>query len=117
LFLGEFELETAQAVSRQAVFRPLSRYPGVFRDFSFLVDRRVAFDALAGFVSALAAPHLSRMELIDLYDSPQLPPGKTSLAVRFFFESAERTLTDEEIEAARDRIVQSLQSKFGVIPR
>jgi phenylalanyl-tRNA synthetase beta chain len=132
LFLGEFNLaglsgtisktavapeEVRTRAQRTATYQPISRYPSVFRDFSFLVDRTIPFRSLMDFVSGHPAPNLKQVELIDRYQSDQLPPGKISLAIRLFFESSERTLTDEEVQAARDQIVSGLQKEFGVIPR
>ncbi|MBI2822530.1 MAG: hypothetical protein HYX74_09925, partial [Acidobacteria bacterium] len=118
LFLGEFDLQELNRVpDAQISYKPISRYPGVFRDFSFLMDRQITFDALMDFIARRQAPYLKQVELIDLYDSEQLPQGKISLAVRLFFESPERTLTDEEVQGSRDRIAQGLQQAFGVIPR
>jgi phenylalanyl-tRNA synthetase beta chain len=135
LFLGEFDLsalgrssagdgvspvvqsQPAATSTRLALYQPVSRYPGVFRDFSFLVDRKVPFASLMDFISNHPVPNLKRVELIDLYQSEQLPAGKISLAIRLYFESAERTLTDDEVESARDQVVSGLKKEFGVIPR
>ncbi len=135
LFLGEFDLSALgragtgaghralsqfqpEATSpRFAIYQPISRYPSVFRDFSFLVDRKVQFASLMDFISSHLVPNLKRVELIDLYQGEQLPPGKISLAIRLYFENPERTLTDNEVQAARDEIVSGLKKEFGVIPR
>jgi phenylalanyl-tRNA synthetase beta chain len=117
VYVGEFQLDPAPLRLAPSLYRPLGRFPSVFRDFSFLVDRTVDYQSLRDLVLNLAVPNLSQVELIDLYDSEHLPAGKISLALRFFFENPERTLTDEEIQASRDLIAQSLQTEFGIIPR
>jgi phenylalanyl-tRNA synthetase beta chain len=40
-------------------------------------------------------------------------PGRKSIAFRVEFRSPERTLTDEEAAALRQRIVDELQKQFG----
>lgn len=118
LFFGEFNLsELGQAASARVSYKPISPFPFVFRDFSFLADRKVPFGNLMRFILRHSVANLRNVELIDLYDSEQLPPGKISLAIRFFFENPERTLTDEEVQQARDQIIQGMQKEFGVIPR
>ncbi|MBI4456561.1 MAG: phenylalanine--tRNA ligase subunit beta [Acidobacteria bacterium] len=118
LFLGEFDLSKLGAVASASVgYQPISRYPGVFRDFSSLVDREIPFGSLLKYLFEHRVPHFRYAELIDFYDSEQLPSGKVSLTIRFFFESSERTLTDAEIQQAHEQMVKGLRGKFGLIPR
>ena len=46
--------------------------------------------------------------MFDLYRGEQLPEGTKSLALRLEFRAADRTLTDEEVAAVRDRIKEAL---------
>jgi phenylalanyl-tRNA synthetase beta chain len=39
--------------------------------------------------------------------------GRKSIAFTVSFQSSERTLTDEDAAALRDRIVQALRERFG----
>lgn len=123
LFFGEFNLAALQGEAGARLsgnpvsYRPISRYPSVFRDFSFLLDRKIPYRSLIDFISSHRVPNLKQIDLIDLYQSEQLAPGKISLAIRLYFENSERTLTDEEVQAARDQIVEGLSTEFGVIPR
>ncbi|HEY2931825.1 MAG TPA: phenylalanine--tRNA ligase subunit beta [Acidobacteriota bacterium] len=118
LFLGEVDLGALEGRTQRALlYVPIGRFPRVFRDFSFLVDQTVPFAELRQYISRQKIEDLRQVELIDLYRGSRLPPGKISLAIRLFFENPERTLTDEEVEAARDQIVEGLRREFGVIPR
>ena len=53
------------------------------------------------------------MQLFDVYEGKPLPEGKRSLAYQVQFQSLEKTLTDEDVAQARDRIVRRLQHEFG----
>ena len=53
------------------------------------------------------------MRVFDEYRSPELGEGKRSLAFRVAFQSAERTLSDEDAQALRARIVKTLAERFG----
>ena len=64
-----------------------------------------------------ALPTVEGVTVFDLYQGAGLPEGKKSLAFNLVFRAADRTLTDEEAEEARARIVQGLKREFGVIPR
>jgi phenylalanyl-tRNA synthetase beta chain len=43
-----------------------------------------------------------------------VPEGKKSLAIRVHYRSADRTLKDDEIQKAHDKIVKALVARLGV---
>ena len=49
-----------------------------------------------------------RCSVFDEYRSAELGEGKRSLAFRVAFQSSERTLSDEDAQALRARIVEAL---------
>ena len=51
---------------------------------------------------------LRSIEIFDLYRGEQLAEGAKSLALRLEFRAADRTLTDEEVAAVRERIKEAL---------
>jgi len=51
--------------------------------------------------------------LFDVYRGEQIGAGKKSLAYRLTFQAPDRTLTSEEANEQRDRIVRRLQQAFG----
>jgi phenylalanyl-tRNA synthetase beta chain len=87
-------------------------YPPVKQDLAFAVPD----DVLAGDLVAAArdaVPELRDMQPFDVYRGEQVGPGRKSIAFRVEFQSPERTLTDEEAAALREKIVEALKSKFG----
>jgi phenylalanyl-tRNA synthetase beta chain len=52
------------------------------------------------------------MRVFDVYRGEQVGPGKKSLAFAVEFQSPERTLTDEDAERLRGRIVDVLRTRF-----
>ena len=51
------------------------------------------------------------------YQGKGIPDGKVSLALRLTFQSAERTLTDEEVQAAMQRIIDALTRELQAVQR
>ena len=56
---------------------------------------------------------LEQAELFDIYKGKQIPDGKKSVAYNITMRSADRTLTDEDIEKAMNRMLKNL-SDLGV---
>jgi phenylalanyl-tRNA synthetase beta chain len=57
------------------------------------------------------------VRVFDEYRSPELGPGKKSLAFAVAFQSPDRTLTDEDAAGVRKRIVEALAERFGAVLR
>ena len=94
---------------------PPSRFPAVDRDLAVVVP----LDVLAGdLVDAVRGEPLVRgAAVFDEYRGPQVGEGKKSLALRIALQSDEKTLTDEDADAALARIVAALRERFGAEPR
>ena len=55
--------------------------------------------------------------MFDVYQGPNLPAGKKSLAVSVRLQPSERTLTEEEIDAVGQRIVAAVIKATGGVLR
>jgi phenylalanyl-tRNA synthetase beta chain len=49
----------------------------------------------------------------DRYQGKGIPEGRVSLSLRLTFRSAERTLTDDEVDGAMAAIVAALERQHG----
>ena len=94
---------------------PPSKFPAVDRDLAVVVP----LDVLAGdLVDAVRTePPVRSATVFDEYRGPQVGEGKKSLALRIVLQSGEKTLTDEDADAALARIVATLRERFGAVPR
>jgi phenylalanyl-tRNA synthetase beta chain len=111
---GAWELdldELAALAPGPAVYEDVITFPAVHQDLAFVVDE----DVPAGEVVAAmheAAPELRDAAVFDVYRGDQVPDGRKSLALRVAFQSPERTLSDEDAQQIRDRIVAALAERF-----
>ena len=79
-----------------AVFADVIPYPAVRQDLAFIVDESVPAGELVAAGREAAGPELRAFEVFDVYRGAQVGAGKKSVAFRAAFQSAERTLSDEE---------------------
>jgi phenylalanyl-tRNA synthetase beta chain len=112
---------SAEALMNQAAltpsFKPLPRYPAVFRDVAFTVSEKVsAGDILQG-IKECGGELLEDIRLFDVYQGSQIPQGYLSLAFALTFRHSERTLKDEEIDAIQENMEKALQEKYGAYLR
>ena len=110
----ELDLETLFAnVSERIVYEDVITYPAVLQDIAVAVDEDVEAGALVATARDVAGELLRGARVFDVYRGEQLGGGRKSVAIHLAFQSPDRTLTEEEATAARQRIVAALVDKFG----
>ena len=95
----------------------LPRFPSVVRDLSVLVDSSLPAAAVRGTIRSAAPAVLAHVIEFDRYRGKGVPEGRVSLSLRLTFRSAERTLTDAEVDEAMTRIVDAVGSTHGAVRR
>ncbi len=88
-------------------------YPPRSQDLAFAVAEEVSAGDLVDAAREAAGPELREMRPFDVYRGEQVGPGRKSIAFRVTFQSAERTLSDEDAAGLRQRIVRALADRFG----
>jgi phenylalanyl-tRNA synthetase beta chain len=68
-------------------------------------------------VESAGLANLARYEFFDLYRGKGIPDGSYAIGLSFTFQSADRTLSDEEANAARDDLLSRLSSQLGAAIR
>jgi phenylalanyl-tRNA synthetase beta chain len=104
--------ELAHYVSRRVTLRPLPRFPAVTRDIAVVVDEAFRAGEILEEVRALEEPQVESVRLFDCYRGSPVPPGKKSLAYTIAYRAADRTLTDDEVNALHAAVRERLASRF-----
>jgi phenylalanyl-tRNA synthetase beta chain len=94
-----------------------SRFPLVTRDIALLVNTNIGVQALLDAIVDDKPSIVREVRLFDLYQGPNLPPGRKSLAFRVVMQDTERTLTDAEADSARQALVELWGRRFAATPR
>lgn len=117
VYIAEIDVETAFENRRAArTHKPLPKFPAVTRDLAFVCDRDIPVLTLQKEISNAVGKTLERVKLFDVYEGEQIESGKKSVAFNIQMRSADKTLTDEEADAAVKRVLKSL-SKLGITLR
>jgi phenylalanyl-tRNA synthetase beta chain len=107
-FIAELELDALLPKHINAV--PISRYQGVYKDLSVVIDKSLNYFEVAKVLNGLELPILKDAYPVDIYEDEKLG-DKKSLTVRFFIQSMEKTLEDGDIEAVMGQIMMALESE------
>ncbi|MFC6645900.1 phenylalanine--tRNA ligase subunit beta [Granulicella cerasi] len=101
---------------RKPVIRDLSRFQSVARDFSFVFPDSVQWSAVSGAIEGLQINELTSVTPGEIFRDAKgkaVAAGSYSLLVRVSLQSPERTLTEEEISGASEKIVATLKNLGG----
>ena len=113
---GAFELDLLTlfaSVPDRIVYEDVVTYPAVRQDLAFVLDEDVAAGDLVAAAREAAGAELREARVFDVYRGDPIPAGKKSIALHVAFQSRERTLSDEDARALRERIVSALAERFG----
>ena len=107
--LGKLAAAAAPVVS----FRPFASVPSLRQDLAVVLPLEVAAGEVLERVREAGGEMLGNVEIFDLYTGPQVGEGRRSLALALSFRGSERTLTDEDVSPAHERIVTALGELGG----
>lgn len=109
--------EFLAGVRKRPRFEPFGSFPPALRDVALVVECSTPAGAVEAALlewgrKAIGGDFgLETVTLFDLYDGEGLPEGTRSLAYSLAYASPTRTLTDEEVNGAFARLLQSLESE------
>ncbi len=95
----------------------LSSHPVATSDVALVVPADAGFGAVEESLRRGAGDLLESILLFDVYQGDQIGAGERSLAFRMTFRAADRTLTTQEVNAARDAAVARASSEHGAVQR
>ncbi len=97
--------------------RALPKVPPVARDLAIVLPEATSHEEVLHAIQAAGQPLLQEASLFDLYKGKQISAGKISMAFRLQFSDGDRTLTDEEVAAAHQKILKALETAFSAAIR
>ncbi|MFC4403720.1 phenylalanine--tRNA ligase subunit beta [Gracilibacillus xinjiangensis] len=90
----------------------IPRFPSVTRDIALVVDETVPAGAVQAVIAEAGGELVKDIQVFDVYQGEHLEAGKKSIAYSLFYQDPERTLTDEEVEASYQAILEETAKQF-----
>ena len=109
LDLGALE----NSLSPSSLFQPIQKFPEAYRDISILVDRFVTSQKIESLILKTGSPLIQKVALYDHFEGKKIQGDKKSLTFALSFQSADRTLSDEEVAPLFEKIIKTLKSELG----
>jgi phenylalanyl-tRNA synthetase beta chain len=117
IFVAELDLDGVAPADDDLRVEPLPRHPSVTRDISILVADTLPAATVRRTVREHAPDILVRVSEFDRYQGKGVPDGQVSLSVRLTFRAPDRTLTDDDVQAAMDAVLTALKDRHNAVQR
>jgi phenylalanyl-tRNA synthetase beta chain len=105
--------ELAERAFPPRLFEDLVTFPPATQDLAVVVERHVPAADVVAVVQKAGGKLLRSVRVFDVYEGEPVPAGKRSLALRLVMRSPERTLSEKDINAVRQRVLSALQRELG----
>ena len=112
VLVADFDLEILCRVNPTYGITPVSEFPPVYEDIAIIVNDSVAAAAVEAMIKQTGGKTVTSVRLFDVYRDEKIGAGKKSLAYSLTYQ-AEKTLTDADAAAIRNKIVKRLEYEFS----
>lgn len=115
VFVSELDFqEVGHYGPRRVGLKAVPKFPPVSRDIAVIVDDAFEAASILEEIRTVGDPLIESARCFDCYRGTPIPEGKKSLAYSIAYRHAERTLTDDEVNAAHGRIRSHLAARFAL---
>jgi phenylalanyl-tRNA synthetase beta chain len=113
VLVAEFDLDALRVAHPAYGIVPVADFPPVYEDIAVTVDESVAAARVEGLIRQTGGKSVSAVRLFDVYRGEQIGAGKKSLAYSLTYQAPDKTMTDAEAAAIRNKIVKRLEQEIG----
>jgi phenylalanyl-tRNA synthetase beta chain len=113
VLVAEFDLDALRLTSPVYGIVPVADFPPVYEDIAVIVDESVAAARVESLIRQTGGRSVSAVRLFDVYRGGQIGEGKKSLAYSLTYQAPNKTMTDAEAAAIRNKIVKRLEQEVG----
>ncbi len=114
----EIPLKKLWKAGRKSVkYQPVTKFFGMRRDLSLVVDKSTAFSQLQQLVKQSKVKHLSDVRVFDVFEGAPLESGKKALSLSFFFNRSDTTMLDTDADKSMEKLMELFEKNGALIRR
>jgi phenylalanyl-tRNA synthetase beta chain len=114
--VAAFEVDLDRVVAHAVAvprYQDLTSFPPVRQDLAVVVDELTSAERVLSEVRGAGGKLLQDVRVFDVYRGEQVGEGRKSLALALTFQAADRTLSDDDVSPAREKIIKKLVEGLG----
>ncbi|MEK5331839.1 phenylalanine--tRNA ligase subunit beta [Lysinibacillus sp. FSL W8-0992] len=94
-------------------YKPVPRFPAMSRDIALVMDRATAAGEVITAIRSACVKLLKDIRVFDVYEGEKMEAGKKSVAFSLTYFDPERTLTDDEVVVAHNKVLKAIATIEG----
>ena len=94
-------------------YKEISKFPNVKKDIAFVVDKSLTSKEVEKAIKNGGGSLLTDIEIFDVYIGVGIGLDKKSMAYSLTFSDNKKTLTDDEVNALMNKIIDTVSKKCG----
>jgi phenylalanyl-tRNA synthetase beta chain len=115
--LVQWDAVVAAAQNVRRAYAEPPKFPKMVRDLALVVPMGTAYGTLVEGLKSAPVKTLEGIELFDVYQGKGLPEGTMSYGVRLTFRDPSKTLQDQQVEGAVQRMLDGAKQHCGATLR
>lgn len=92
-------------------YKEISKFPSIKKDVAFVVNRKTESKDIETVIKKAAGNLLTSIEVFDVYTGENVAPNEKSIAYNLTFMDPKKTLTEDEVIAVFEKIIEMVESK------
>lgn len=110
IVVAELNIDTLGEMAKHDImYKEISKYQTVNFDLSLIVDKDTKYAEIEELVKKADMEYLMEYSLVDIYQDEEKMAGKKTVTVRFTIGSYTDTLTKEQIDSEREKVLTTLK--------
>lgn len=110
---AEFDLDLMRSLQPTYGIKTIPDTPPIYEDIAVIVDESVKAENVEALIRQTGGRSVTDVRLFDLYRDEKIGAGKKSLAYALTYQAEDKTMTDAEAAAIRNKIVKRLEKEIG----
>ena len=98
-------------------YKEISKFPNVVKDVAFIVKKNVKSEEIEKVIKSAGGKRLRNIEVFDVYTGENVSEDEKSIAYTLTFNDFEKTLSDEEVTNAFNKIIKEVTTKCEAVLR
>ena len=113
VLVAEFDLETLYALAPSYTITSVPEFPPILEDIAVIIGESIPASTVEALIRQTGGKSLANVCLFDVYRGEQIGAGLKSLAYNLTYQAPDKTMTDVEAAAIRNKIVKRLEQELG----
>ena len=94
-------------------YKEASKYPEINKDVAFVVNKEITSEEIEKVIKHAGSRLLANIDVFDVYTGENVGEDEKSIAYSLTFSDSNKTLSDEEVMAVFNKIIEEVENKLN----